>query len=231
MKVLFALTSNDKMGITGDKTGLWLEELAGPYYLFKAAGAQITFASVKGGRPPIDANSVSERFATDDTRKFEADAEAQKLFDTTHRLSDVRQDDFDAIFYPGGHGPLWDLPFDSDSLRLIETFYEAGKVVALVCHSPAALVLAKRADGRPLVEGKRVTGFTNSEEASVNLTDVVPFLLEDELAKRGATFDGKADWQPNAVRDGNLITGQNPMSAVAAAKLVLEALQEHKKAA
>jgi putative intracellular protease/amidase len=224
MRVLFVLTSNAQMGLTGTKTGFWLEELAGPYYLFQEAGAQITLASPRGGRPPIDENSRSERFATEHTRKFEADPAAQAQLDKTLRLSEVRHDDYDTIFYPGGHGPLWDLPFDTDSIRLIETFYAAGKVTTLVCHSPGALVLAKGTDGQPLVKGKRVTGFTNSEEESVHLTKVVPFLLQDELTARGGIFDAQADWQPNVVEDGLLVTGQNPMSAVPAAQVVLKAL-------
>jgi putative intracellular protease/amidase len=222
MRVLIVLTSHDQLGNTGRKTGFWLEELAAPYYVFKDAGAEITLASPKGGQPPLDPKSNEPSFQTDQTRRFEADPDANKQLAQTIRLDSVRQEDFDTVFYPGGHGPLWDLAEDQNSIRLIESFLAAEKPVALVCHAPGALRHVKTPDGRPLVEGKRVTGFTNSEEEGVGLTDVVPFLVEDELKAMGGNFEKGEDWGAFVVTDGLLTTGQNPASSSAAAKTLLE---------
>ncbi|MBJ2156788.1 type 1 glutamine amidotransferase domain-containing protein [Variovorax sp. IB41] len=221
MKVLMVLTSHDELGNTGRKTGFWLEELAAPYYAFKAAGADIVLASPKGGQPPLDPKSNEPSFQTDLTRRFEADAEATAQLASTVRLDSVSQADFDTVFYPGGHGPLWDLAEDKHSIALIESFIAAGKYVALVCHAPGVLRHVKRADGRPLVEGKRVAGFTNSEEEGVGLTNVVPFLVEDELKAKGGVYSKGEDWAPYVVEDGLLITGQNPASSASAATALL----------
>lgn len=206
MKVLLVLTSHDQLGDTGRKTGFWLEELAAPYYAFKDAGADIALASPRGGQPPLDPKSNEPDFQTDDTRRFEADAQATAQLAATTQLGSVSQTDFDAVFYPGGHGPLWDLAEDEDSTALIESFVAAGKPVALVCHAPGVLRHAKKPDGHPLVEGKKVTGFTNTEEAAVELTDVVPFLVEDELKAKGGNFSRGDDWAPYVVGDGLLIS-------------------------
>jgi len=222
MKVLMVLTSHDQLGNTGRKTGFWLEELATPYYAFKDAGAQIVLASPKGGQPPLDPKSNEPAFQTDDTRRFEADAQATAQLAATVRLDSVDQADFDTLFYPGGHGPLWDLAEDRHSIALIEAFLAAHKPVALVCHAPGVLRHARTPDGRPLVEGRNVTGFTNTEEAAVELTDVVPFLVEDELKAKGGRFTRGADWAPYVVGDGLLITGQNPASSAPAAELLLK---------
>ena len=222
MRVLIVLTSHDKLGDTGRKTGFWLEELAAPYYVFKDSGAEITLASPKGGQPPLDPKSNEPSFQTDQTRRFEADPVANKQLAQTVRLDSVRQEDFDTVFYPGGHGPLWDIAEDRDSIKLIEAFLAADKPVALVCHAPGALRHVKTPDGCPLVEGKRVTGFTNSEEAGVGLTDVVPFLVEDELKAKGGKFERGEDWGAFIVTDGLLTTGQNPASSSAAATTLLE---------
>lgn len=224
MKVLMILTSHDQLGKTGRKTGFWLEELAAPYYAFKDAGAEIVLASPKGGQPPLDPKSNEPAFQTDDTRRFEADAQATAQLAATVRLDSVNQADFDTLFYPGGHGPLWDLAEDRHSIELIESFLAARKPVALVCHAPGLLRHAKAENGRPLVEGKTVTGFTNSEEAAVELTDVVPFLVEDELKAKGGNFSRGDDWVPYVVIDGLLITGQNPASSTPAAQLLLKQL-------
>ncbi len=226
MKVVMVLTSHDKLGSTGNKTGFWLEELAAPYYVFKDAGAEITLASPSGGQPPLDPKSNEPDFQTDDTRRFEADDEAMAALAHTKKLSDISQADFDLVFYPGGHGPLWDLAEDRNSIALIEETYAAGKPVALVCHAPGVLRHVKGADGKPLVNGKKVTGFTNSEEAAVGLTDVVPFLVEDELKGIGAVFSAGGDWSAHAVQDGNLITGQNPASSAQAARLAFDAVSQ-----
>jgi putative intracellular protease/amidase len=202
MKVLIVLTSHDQLGNTGRKTGFWLEEPAAPYYAFKDAGADIVLASPKGGRPPLDPKSNEPDFQTDLTRRFEADAGAMAQLAATVPLHQVKQADFDTVFYPGGHGPLWDLAEDSNSIALIESFVAAGKPVALVCHAPGVLRHVRTPAGRPLVEGRQVTGFTNSEEAAVGLTDVVPFLVEDELKARGGVFSRGADWSSYVVRDG-----------------------------
>jgi putative intracellular protease/amidase len=217
MKVLIVLTSHDQLGDTGRKTGFWLEELAAPYYEFKAAGAEIVLASPKGGQPPLDPKSSEPSSQTEFTRRFESDVQATAQLASTVRLDGVSQADFDTVFYPGGHGPLWDLAEDKTSIALIESFIAAGKYVALVCHAPGALRHVKAANGRPLVEGKQVTGFTNSEEAAVGLTDVVPFLVEDELKAKGGRYSKGEDWQSHVVVDGLLITGQNPASSAASA--------------
>ncbi|AVR97666.1 type 1 glutamine amidotransferase domain-containing protein [Pseudoduganella armeniaca] len=225
MKVLIVLTSHDQLGNTGRKTGFWLEELAAPYYAFKDAGAQIVLASPKGGQPPLDPKSDEPDSQTEATRRFKADAEAQAQLAATVRLDSVAQADFDTVFYPGGHGPLWDLAEDRHSIALIESFIAASKPVALVCHAPGVLRHVRNADGRPLVEGKEVTGFTNSEEAAVQLTDIVPFLVEDELKAKGGKFTRGDDWASYVVRDGLLITGQNPGSSAEAATALMAQLR------
>jgi putative intracellular protease/amidase len=224
VKILMVLTSHDKLGDTGEKTGFWLEELAAPYYVFKAAGADITLASPLGGQPPLDPKSDAVDAQTDDTRRFNADAEAKAALAATHKLSDIDVAAYDAVFYPGGHGPLWDLAEDPVSIGLIEAALRSGKPVAAVCHAPGALRHVKGADGEPLVRGKTVTGFTNSEEAAAGLTEVVPFLVEDMLKQHGAKYSKGADWSAHVVADGLLITGQNPASSGPAAKALLELL-------
>jgi putative intracellular protease/amidase len=221
MKILMVLTSHEELGNTGKKTGFWLEELAAPYYVFKDAGADIVLASPKGGQPPLDPKSNEPDFQTDATRRFEADSSAKSQLSTTLLLKDVAHDDFDAVFYPGGHGPLWDLAEDADSISLIETTLAAGKPLAAVCHAPGIFRHTKAADGKPLVSGKSVTGFTNTEEEAVGLTDVVPFLVEDMLKQNGGQYSKIGDWQSYVVEDGLLITGQNPASSEAAAKALL----------
>ncbi|HEX7988230.1 MAG TPA: type 1 glutamine amidotransferase domain-containing protein [Duganella sp.] len=221
-KVLMVLTSHDTLGDTGRKTGFWLEELAAPYYTFKDAGVEVVLASPQGGQPPLDPKSNEPSFQTDLTRRFEADPAANAQLAATVRLDAVTQADFDTVFYPGGHGPLWDLAEDRNSIALIESFVAAGKPVALVCHAPGVLRHVKTADGRPLVEGKRVTGFTNTEEEGVGLTDVVPFLVEDELKAKGGVYSKGPDWGSYVVEDGLLITGQNPGSSTEAAALLLQ---------
>jgi len=221
MKVLIVLTSHDELGTTGRKTGFWLEELAAPYYRFKEAGWDITLASPKGGRPPLDPKSNEPVFQTDQTRRFEADPEATAALANTVRLGSVVADDYDTVFYPGGHGPLWDLAEDTDSARLIETTLRSGKPLALVCHAPGVLRHTRNEDGTPLVRGKTVTGFANSEEEGVGLTDIVPFLVEDELKKLGGQYSKLADWEPYVVQDGQLITGQNPASSGPAADALI----------
>ena len=218
------LTSHDQLGDTGKKTGFWLEELAAPYYVFKEAGADVTLASPKGGQPPLDPASNAPDFQTDDTRRFEADRAAKEQLANTVRLDSIRQEDFDTVFYPGGHGPLWDLTNDTSSIKLIESFLAAGKPVALVCHAPGVLQHVKTIEGRPLVEGKRVAGFTNTEEAAVGLTDVVPYLVEDVLRAQGGLFEKTDDWGVLVVTDGLLTTGQNPSSSAAAAEALIAAL-------
>jgi putative intracellular protease/amidase len=227
MNILMVLTSHDQLGNTGKKTGFWLEEFAAPYYIFNEAGANITLASPKGGQPPLDPRSDEPESQTEATRRFKQDPEAQKALANTVKLSTVSADQFDTVFYPGGHGPLWDLANDPHSIRLIEQMYAAGKIVTAVCHAPGALVNAKGPDGAPLVKGKRVTGFSNSEEAAVQLTHVVPFLVEDALIKAGAIYSKGPDWQPYVVTDGNLVTGQNPASSGPAAEEALRKLAAH----
>jgi putative intracellular protease/amidase len=224
MKILMVLTSHDQLGDTGRETGFWLEELAAPYYVFKDAGAEIVLASPQGGRPPLDPKSSEPGSQTDATRRFEADSNALSALSNTTKLDAVTHDAFDAVFYPGGHGPLWDLAEDPASITLIETTLGAGKPVALVCHAPGVLRHAKSPDGTPLVQGKAVTGFTNSEEEAVGLTRVVPFLVEDELRRNGGRFSKLGDWAPHVVTDGLLITGQNPASSGPAAERLLERL-------
>lgn len=224
MRILIVLTSHDRLGDTGRRTGFWLEELAAPYYVLLDAGAEITLASPRGGRPPLDPKSDEPDHQTDETRRFQADAAAQARLAATVRLDTAHAEAFDAVFYPGGHGPLWDLAEDRHSIALIGDFLDAGKPVALVCHAPGVLRHVRNADGRPLVEGRRVTGFTNSEEAAVGLTDVVPFLVEDELRAQGGLFERTADWGEHVVTDGLLITGQNPASSSLAARMLLAGL-------
>ena len=224
MSVLMILTSHDQLGNTGKKTGFWLEEFAAPYYAFRDAGVAITLASPKGGQPPLDPKSDEPANQTHDTDRFRKDTDAQATLGSTLKLSTLQAADYDAVFYVGGHGPLWDLAEDADSIALIETMYAADKPVAAVCHGPGVLRHPRRADGQPLVAGKKVTGFTNSEEAAVQLTDVVRFLVEDELKRLGGQYSQLADWQPYAVVDGNLVTGQNPASSVVVAQAVLKLL-------
>lgn len=222
--VLMVLTSHDQLGNTGRKTGFWLEELAAPYYAFKDAGVNVVLASPLGGQPPLDPKSNEPSFQTDLTRRFEQDAAANSQLASTVRLNTIDQADFDTVFYPGGHGPLWDLAEDRHSIALIESFLAANKPVALVCHAPGVLRHVKTPAGRPLVEGKQVTGFTNTEEEGVGLTNVVPFLVEDELKAKGGVYSKGADWGSYVVQDGLLITGQNPASSAEAATLLLKQL-------
>lgn len=224
MKVLMVLTSHDTLGNTGRKTGFWLEELAAPYYAFKDAGAEIVLASPKGGKPPLDPKSNEPDSQTEFTHRFEADAEAMAQLATTVRLDSVSQADFDTVFYPGGHGPLWDLAEDKHSIALIESFIAAGKHVGFVCHAPGVLRHVKTPEGKPLVEGRKVTGFTNTEEEAVGLTDVVPFLVENELIAKGGIYSKGGDWSSYVVTDGLLITGQNPTSSAATAEQLLKQL-------
>jgi len=224
MKILMVLTSHDELGTTGKKTGFWLEEFAAPYYAFLDAGAEITLASPKGGQPPLDPKSDEPDSQTDETRRFHADSAAQAALASTVRLDTVKQETFDAVFYPGGHGPLWDLANDKHSISLIEQTLQAGKPVALVCHAPGVLRDVNNADGTPLVKGRKVTGFTNSEEEGVGLTDVVPFLVEDVLKQNGGLYSRGDDWQSYTVQDGLLITGQNPGSSAETAKVLLAKL-------
>lgn len=224
MKVLMVLTSHDQLGNTGEKTGFWLEEFTTPYYVFRDAGAEITLASPLGGVPPLDPKSENPDFQTDATRRFRNDTRALAALAGTLKLSEVRPADYDALFYPGGHGPLWDLARDPDSIALIEAMAAAGKPVAAVCHGPAVLLQARAADGTPLVAGREVTGFSNSEEAAVELTDVVPFSVEEELTKQGGRYSKAEDWQAHVVSSGRLITGQNPASSEAVAREVLRQL-------
>jgi putative intracellular protease/amidase len=223
MNILMVLTSHDALGDTGKKTGFWLEEFAAPYYVLSDAGAKITLASPKGGQPPLDPASDAPDAQTDDTRRLEGDAGARDALANTIKLSDVDLAGFDAVFYPGGHGPLWDLAEDPVSIRLIEYFAQSGKPIAAVCHAPAIFRHTKAADGKPLVSGRNVTGFTNTEEAAAGLTDVVPFLVEDMLVASGGIYSKSADWASHVVVDGKLITGQNPASSKEAA-LALVAL-------
>ena len=224
MNILMVLTSHDKLGDTGKKTGFWLEEFAAPYYAFLDAGVNITLASPAGGQPPLDPSSDTPDAQTKDTKRFKEDSEAQERLATTKKLADMKAEDFDSVFYPGGHGPMWDLAVDKNSIELIETFVKQDKPVAFVCHSPAALKNVK-VDGEYLVKGKKVTGFSNTEEEAVQLTDVVPFLLEDVLKANGGNYERVADWESFVVEDGLLITGQNPASSEEAAKRLLAKLQ------
>ena len=224
MKALIVLTSHDQLGDTGKKTGFWLEEFASPYYQLKDAGVQVTLASPLGGQPPLDPKSQESDFQTDDTCRFNDDQAAQNELANTATLAEMKVKDFDAVFYPGGHGPLWDLHNDTNSIALIEGFIAAGKPVATVCHAPAVLLKAKDQNGDALIKGKKVTGFSNSEEAAVELTDVVPYLLEDQLIAMGGVYQKVEDWNSLAVIDGLIITGQNPGSSAAVAEALIKAL-------
>lgn len=225
MKILMVLTSHDELGNTGQKTGFWLEEFAAPYYAFLEAGAEVTVASPKGGQPPLDPKSDEPDFQTDQTRRYHADPQTQAVLGTTVKLSSVSHADYDAIFYPGGHGPLWDLAEDKVSISLIEAAYRAGKPVALVCHAPGVLRHVTNIDGSPIVSAKKVTGFTNTEEDAVGLTDVVPFLVEDSLKQNGGIYSSGDDWTSYVVRDGLLITGQNPGSSTETASVLINSLK------
>jgi putative intracellular protease/amidase len=223
-KILMVLTSHAELGNTGEKTGFWVEEFAAPYYAFIDAGIEVTLASPNGGQPPIDPTSTLADFQTEATKRYDADSGAQALMANTKVLSEVNSSDYDAVFYPGGHGPLWDLVDNTDSVSLIESFIKEQKPVAGVCHASAVFLNVKDADGNALVAGKKVTGFTNSEEAAVQLTDIVPFLVEDELIKKGGDYQKTDDWGVLALEDGLLITGQNPASSELAAKKLLTKL-------
>ncbi|OLU22506.1 type 1 glutamine amidotransferase domain-containing protein [Pseudomonas sp. PA15(2017)] len=225
MNVLMVLTSHDQLGNTGAKTGFWLEEFAAPYYVFKDAGANVVLASPAGGQPPLDPKSDAPDAQTDATRRFKADTEAQRQLANTVKLNSVKQLDYDTVFYPGGHGPLWDLAESRESIALIEAFERAGKPIGFVCHAPGALRHVNAADGSPLIKGRRVTGFSNSEEAGVQLTDVVPFLIEDEFQKLGGKYEKGEDWASFVIEDGKLVTGQNPASSEAAAEALLAKLK------
>jgi putative intracellular protease/amidase len=229
MKILMVLTSHDQLGNTGRKTGFWLEEFAAPYFVFRDAGVQVTLASPKGGQPPIDPKSDLPENQTPAMARFKQDTKAQKELSQTAKLSDMKSEDFDTVFYVGGHGPMWDLVDDPDSMALIESFYNSDKPVAAVCHSAAVLHRVKYRGG-PLVKGRRVTGFTNGEEGAVNLTGVVPFLVEDELKRVGGLYEKAADWAPFAVVDDGVVTGQNPASSTVAARALMELLADRKAA-
>jgi putative intracellular protease/amidase len=226
MKILMVLTSHDKLGNTALKTGFWLEEFASPYYIFKDQNIEVTLASPKGGNPPLDPKSEEPDFQTAATERFHKDEESQKLLANTHCLDSLNPSDFDAVFYPGGHGPLWDLAEDKNSISLLETFYQQGKPMGLVCHAPGVLRHTKREDGEPLVKGKRVTGFSNTEEEAVQLTGVVPFLLEDMLKSNQGLYNKGTDWVSYVEVDGNLLTGQNPASSEAVAKEMIKLLKK-----
>lgn len=225
MKILMVLTSHDQLGNTGRKTGFWLEEFAAPYFVFRDAGIELTLASPKGGQPPLDPKSDLPENQTPAMTRFKQDTAAQKALSQTAKLADMKAEDFDTVFYPGGHGPMWDLAESTDSIALIESFYNSGKPVALVCHSPGVLRHVTY-NGAPLVKGKRVTGFTNGEEEEMQLTHVVPFLVEDELLRLGATFEKLANWRPFSVVDGRLLTGQNPASSTSTAQALVKFLGE-----
>jgi putative intracellular protease/amidase len=225
MKVLIVLTSHDRLGDTGKKTGFWLEELASPYYVLQVAGAELTLASPKGGQPPLDPKSDLPENQTEITQRFRADEAAQTQLANTKRLADVSADEFDAVFYPGGHGPMWDMPDNATSIALIEAFVKADKPVSAVCHAPAAFINVRGKDGEYLVKGRRVTGFTNTEEAAVDLVDVVPFLLEDRLKERGGIYNKANDFAPYVQVDGLLVTGQNPASSGPGAEELLKLLR------
>jgi putative intracellular protease/amidase len=225
MRVLIVLTSHDQLGDTGEKTGFWLEEFAAPYYVLKDAGAAITLASPKGGQPPLDPKSDLPEYQTLLTKRFRMDAAAQAELANTKKLAEVSADNFDAVFYPGGHGPMWDMPDNATSIALIEAFVAAGKPVAAVCHAPVAFVNVRGKDGEYLVKGKHVTGFTNTEEEAVGLTAVVPFLLEDRLRERGGIYSKTDNWVPYVQVDGKLVTGQNPASSGLGAEELLKLLR------
>ena len=229
MKILMVLTSHDQLGDTGRKTGFWLEEFAAPYFVFRDAGVQLTLASPKGGQPPVDPKSDLPENQTPAMARFKQDPAAQKALSQTVKLADVKAQDYDTVFYVGGHGPLWDLAESPDSIALIESFYNSGKPVALVCHSPGVLHRVTY-QGAPIVKGKRVTGFTNGEEQAVRLTKVVPFLVEDELKRLGANFEKAPNWEPFSIVDGRLVTGQNPASSTGAAQALLKLVAAEKAA-
>ena len=229
MKILMVLTSHDQLGNTGLKTGIWLEEFAAPYFVFKDAGVELTLASPNGGQPPVDPKSDKPENQTPAMSRFKKDAAAQKALANTVKLAGMKSEDFDTVFYPGGHGPMWDLAEDKNSIRLLESFLAAGKTFAVVCHSTGALRHVKTPDGKVLVDGKTVTGFTNGEEEAVGLTKVVPFLVENEMMSLGATFSKVKDWGVHTVADGQLITGQNPASSGPAAKLLMDTLNKKAK--
>lgn len=224
MNILMVLTSHAELGDTGKQTGFWLEEFAAPYYALKDAGANITLVSPQGGQPPLDPKSDAPDAQTDATRRFKSDADAQAVLASTGKLAEVKAEDFDAVFYPGGHGPLWDLAEDKASIALIEAMAAAGKPLALVCHAPGVLRHVKGADGQPLVKGRRVTGFANTEEDAVGLSEVVPFLVEDMLKQHGGQYARGADWASYVLTDGKLVTGQNPASSEEAAQALLKLL-------
>lgn len=226
MKILFVLTSHSDLGNTGKKTGFWVEEFAAPYYTMADKGVDITIVSPKGGQPPIDPSSEAPDAQTEATKRYYTDAALKEKVANTQKLAEVNAADFDAVFYPGGHGPLWDLYEDKNSIALIQSFWAAGKPVAAVCHAPAALLNVKDENGEPLVKGKKVTGFTNTEEEGVQLTNVVPYLLEDELKARGGNYSKGSDWSAYVVEDGMLITGQNPASSEEAAQKLLALLEK-----
>ncbi len=228
MKILIVLTSHSDLGETGKKTGFWIEEFVAPYYVLADAGAIITIASPAGGQPPVDPMSEAASAQTAATKRFYKDIDLIDQVSRTLKLSDINVNDYDAVFYPGGHGPLWDLTNDETSIKLIEDFYNAQKPTAFVCHAPSALIKAKTQNGDPIVKGKRVTGFSNTEEEAVGLTNVVPFLLEDELKNLGANYSKAEDWNSHTEHDGLLITGQNPASSEAVANLLLQALAHEK---
>jgi putative intracellular protease/amidase len=225
MKILMVLTSHDQLGNTGLKTGIWLEEFAAPYFVFTDAGVELTLASPKGGQPPIDPKSDTRENQTPAMARYKQDTAAQKAFSQTAKLADMKSENFDTVFYPGGHGPMWDLAESADSIALLESFYNSGKPISLVCHSPGVLRHVTY-QGAPLVKGKHVTGFTNGEEDEMQLTKVVPFLVEDELLRLGAIFEKTANWQPFSITDGRLITGQNPASSTSAAQALMKFLGE-----
>ncbi len=229
MRILMVLTSHNQLGDTGRKTGFWLEEFAAPYFVFRDAGAQLTLTSPNGGQPPLDPKSDLPENQTSAMARFKQDSEAQKALSHTVRLADVKAEDFDTVFYVGGHGPLWDLAESADSIALIKSFYNSGKPVALVCHSPGVLHRVT-CNGAPIVKGKRVTGFTNDEEEAMHLTNVVPFLVEDELKRLGAIFEKAPAWQPFSIVDGRLLTGQNPASSTGAAEALLKLVATRKAA-
>ncbi len=226
MKILIVLTSHDQLGESGQRTGFWLEEFATPYYYLRDTGAEITLASPRGGQPPMDPKSAQPDAQTESTRRFQTDEQAQQALANTVLLAGLRADDYDAVFYPGGHGPLWDLHNDADSIALIEAFYAQGKPVAAVCHAPAVLLKARTVEGAPLIQGRQVTGFSNSEEAAVGLTEVVPYLLEDALSANGGDYRSAGDWNPLALVDGQIITGQNPSSSAAVARELVKSLRQ-----
>lgn len=225
MKVLFVLTSHDKLGDTGKKTGFWIEEFAAPYYNLVDKGVNVSVATPKGGKAPIDPNSESEDAQTEDTKRFYKDAETQNIIENTIKLDTIKTEEFDAVFYPGGHGPLWDLADDKTSIALIEAFNRQKKPLGFVCHAPAALKKVKNENGKPLVKGRKVTGFTNTEEKAVQLTEVVPFLVEDMLRENGGIYSKSGDWEEHVLEDGNLITGQNPASSNKASEKLYEMLK------